>query len=78
VTRTFYEGSRFVVTAHYPKLTDQKTEGFATREKAIAAKNRHCAAGANVQIERYYWREVCESDGWFTARAHAATPGRQG
>jgi len=63
---------KFIVEAHYPRLVDFKEETFATRDEALAAKDRHCAAGANVQIRHVFWRLLAHDDGWFSAATQNA------
>jgi len=57
----------YVVEVHYPMLVDGREEAYDTRAEAMAAMQRHCEAGANVQMYRVFWRQMKVEDGWYKA-----------
>jgi len=72
-TGVYHTGSKWVVQAHYPKITDYVEETFEDGHyhEAVAAKDRHVLAGANVQIHEHHWIETFTASSWHPGKARA-------
>jgi hypothetical protein len=69
MTKKYYPGVRFQVMAFYREgaTRKRKTEMFGTGKAAHAAKDRHLAAGASVEISKCVWREERTPLAWYDA-----------
>jgi hypothetical protein len=65
----YFQGVKWLVTAHYPKAADRVQESHNVYSDAVASKDRHVSDGANVDISRHYWSEQIIGSGWYPARA---------
>ena len=57
-TDELFNGVRYVVRAHYGKITDYKEERHDSYTDALKAGKVHRAKGANVTIYSHRWIEV--------------------